>query len=412
MNVRVGISMVVLSVVITHGARAQIPSRLAGCLTRVLADARAHGARPAGNAWSGFLLEGESASFAVDLTEDGCVALVGVGETKIRDVDLFLHTAGGTEIAHDTSEDAHPFVRFCGARGARLFGTVRAYAGRGEILVARIDAAPATLGDLDAGLDGCSAAAAGVRTTPPELGPTPPELPVDEAVSRAVEPLRALGFVAEAGPVHRSLPSRESPLTIPAGCRAIVVASAGLAPVLAQLRDASGRVLAEQTAAEEPGVLRACTDGPAQLWMRSERAGDVAVATLRAPPPGRDAPPGLSGGAVVRYAEARARISADGLVPRALAWTFVRPSDSVTLPWTLRAGACVALAAVPDDEIADDDVDLLVAGADGRLLAWDVGVGSTPSVRTCADRDEVARVVVRHIGGALGEILVLAGEPR
>src|SRR6185295_7249418 len=61
-------------------ALAQSPSRLEGCLTDVLAAARTRGARPAGQAWSGFLLEGENASFAVNLSEAGCVALVAVGE--------------------------------------------------------------------------------------------------------------------------------------------------------------------------------------------------------------------------------------------------------------------------------------------------------------------------------------------
>ena len=72
-------------------------------------------------------------------------------------------------------------------------------------------------------------------------------------------------------------------------------------------------------------------------------------------------------------------------------------------------GQCLAIGGVASDELDGADLDVLVEGDGGSLIAWHVGTGGLPLTYVCAERDERLRVVGRIVGPRVGRYLIVVG---
>lgn len=390
---------------------------LAACLAPVLARVAARGATPRESS-TVFLVEGQSHSSSVVLESAGCVGFLAVGAPRVLDVDLFLHTAAGTLLVDDTGTGAHPYVRFCGAQGLELALTVRMYGGQGEVRIARLDDAPATIDDLDLLLGDCVAPLGGVRRPPPDLGAEPDGPTLDDAVAVAEAHEIELGRAREGVAVRARLAEHASiaRAVFLAGDTCYVATAVG-GPEMQDL-DVSvtapgGAVISRDSSRERAARAEFCTSaaGAYRIAIRAyEGRGEFAMQLFRVREPEAPRPAGLTGSARVRYAEQAARMTARGLRMRPLAWARLAPGEQLAMPLPMTRGECVAVGGVASDELDGSDLDVLIEGDDGRLVAWHVGTGGLPLVYVCADRDERLRVVGRVTGARAGRYLAVVGD--
>ncbi len=389
---------------------------LAACLAPTLARLTARGATVR-VASTSFLVEGESHSTLVTLATPGCVGFLAVGASQVRDLDLYMHTGAGTLLVEDTGADAHPYVRFCGAAGLELALTVKIYGGQGEVRVVRIDDAPPSIDGLDALLGECIVALGGVRRPPPELGAEPAGRSIEAALAAASLREAELGRMPEGAVTRTRLAEHENftravPL-LADSCYAIAAVSG---PAMRDLdlavHDPDGALVSRDTSRERDARVAFCTStrGNYRLSARAyEGHGELGLQLFRVPEQSGARPPGLVGGARVRYAEQAARMRARGLRIAPLAWGQLAPGERLAMPLRIVRGQCLAIGGVASDELDGADLDVLVEGDDGRLVAWHVGTGGLPLTYVCADRDELLRVVGRIVGPRVGRYLVVVG---
>ena len=379
----------------------------------------ARGAAPVGEPLVSFMREGETRALPFTLDESGCVGVLAVGHRRVHDIDLVLHTDTGMQLAQDVEVDAHPYLRFCGAAGLRLVATVRMYKGQGEVRIARYVRAPAALPDLDATLGGCFAGGGGMRRPSGEVGPAPPGRPLADSIAELERELAELGYRAHGQEERGALeaPARDGHLLTlePGRCYAVVAAGdARVVDLDLFVHSAGGAEMARDVTRGAKAVARFCTEqqtAAAEIRM-FEGGGEYRVRTfVLDEPAGSERPPGVTGFARIGHAEASARMRSRGFDPRPLAWALIGPGQALPMPVRLSAGRCYAFAAVPAEETATGDLDVILLDDDDALLSWDVGPGNVPMLFHCATRTGVHRVVGR-VYDAIGRYLVLIGQDR
>lgn len=400
-------------------ARAVAPDddALTACMAPVLAPLTARGATQH-DATTMFLVEGQLRSSLVVLEAPGCVGFLAVGAARVRDLDLFLHTAGGTLLVEDTGPDAHPYVRFCGAAGLQLAVTVRMYTGQGEARLVRLDDAPATIPDLDALLGECIVPVGGVRRPRPEIGPDVATRTLDASLAAVVARQAELGRAA-AGASFRATLVEHSTLTrdlslVGDACYAVEgVGGHELYNLDLAVAAPDGTAVTRDANRALDAQLAFCTTstGIYRLSVHADVGhGEVAVQLFRVPAPAAPLPAGLVGGARVRYAELGARMATRGFGLRPLGWGQLGPGERLAMPLPVTRGQCVAVGGVASDDLDGADLDVVVEGDDGRLVAWHVGLSGLPLVYVCAERDERLRIVGKVNGQQLGRYLIVVGE--
>lgn len=77
------------------------------------ADMHARGYESYGEQTHGSLEEGGDRNFEIQLEGGRCYAILAVGDTSVRDLDLRLLNQRGEEVDRDTGSDARPTVRVC-----------------------------------------------------------------------------------------------------------------------------------------------------------------------------------------------------------------------------------------------------------------------------------------------------------
>lgn len=348
----------------------------------------------------------------------GCVGFLAIGAARVRDLDLFLHTAAGTLLVEDTGPDAHPYVRFCGAAGLQLAVTVRMYAGQGEARLVRFDDAPASFPDLDALLGDCVAPVGGVRRARPEIGPDLVARTPASALASVVAQQTELGRAPAGAPLSATL-AEHGTLTrdlslVGDTCYAVVgVGGPEIYDLDLAVAAANGAPLARDASRAPDAQLAFCTTSTA-IYRLSVHAdvghGPVVVQLFRVAEPAQSQPAGLVGGARVRYAELGARMATRGFALRPLGWGQLGPGEHLAMPLPVARGQCVAIGGVASDDLDEADLDVVVEGDDGRLVAWHVGLSGPPLVYVCAERDERLRIVGKVNGPRIGRYLIVVGE--
>jgi hypothetical protein len=100
------------------------------------ADMRARGYESLGAPQHAHLDEGGTQEYEVDLEGNKCYAILAVGDSGVRNVDLTLLDATGHEVDRDDAGDARPTVRVCPTADGHYRMRVRMMSGTGDYVYA------------------------------------------------------------------------------------------------------------------------------------------------------------------------------------------------------------------------------------------------------------------------------------
>ncbi|HEY8535452.1 MAG TPA: hypothetical protein VIL25_03350, partial [Vicinamibacterales bacterium] len=100
------------------------------------ADMRARGYEGYGTQATGQLGTGETRNFGIQLEGGRCYAILAVGDSGVRDLDLLLLDPSGREVDRDLAQDARPTVRVCPERSGAYTMQVRMTDGAGSYVYA------------------------------------------------------------------------------------------------------------------------------------------------------------------------------------------------------------------------------------------------------------------------------------
>jgi hypothetical protein len=100
------------------------------------ADMRARGYESLGAPQHAQLAEGGTQEYAVDLQGNNCYAILAVGDSGVRNLDLTLLDASGTEVDRDDAADTRPTVRVCPTADGHYRMRVRMMSGTGSYVYA------------------------------------------------------------------------------------------------------------------------------------------------------------------------------------------------------------------------------------------------------------------------------------
>ena len=100
------------------------------------ADMRARGYETLAPPQHATLAEGGTQEYEVDLTGNNCYAILAVGDSGVRNLDLTLLDASGTEVDRDDAGDTRPTVRVCPAADGHYRMRVRMMSGTGNYVYA------------------------------------------------------------------------------------------------------------------------------------------------------------------------------------------------------------------------------------------------------------------------------------
>lgn len=393
-------------------------AHLTECVDAALGLIRQQGSTAWGEARASFLLEGGSDTEVVELPSDGCFGFFAVGHRRVQDLDIALFTETGLALERDVAVDAHPYVRYCGARGLRLAVVVNMYKGRGEYRLVRLANAPARLPDLNRAVGHCFAEDAGVTIPMADVGPEPGSADAPGTLAALGRELEALGYRAQGEVMTGRLPQRQGDarnVRLAAGrCYAIAAAGGpGVGDLDLFVRAPGSETVERDVARDRDAVVRVCSEDDAEHMVQVrmyEGEGDWALRVFALEePPANVRPPGLEGSARIPFAEIVARMRARGMQARPLAWGALWPGAALSMPLSLEAGRCYAIGGVPSDDLARGDLDLVLLDDGGRLVAWEIARNATPLVFACPSRTATYRVVGR-VYGAIGQYLVVVGE--
>ncbi|MBX3272729.1 MAG: hypothetical protein KF729_20880 [Sandaracinaceae bacterium] len=95
------------------------------------ADMRARGYETLATQQSGRLDQGGTRNFEIQLEGGRCYAILAVGDTTVRDLDLMLLGPDGRTVDADAGEDARPTVRVCPQASGNYYMQVQMTAGAG-----------------------------------------------------------------------------------------------------------------------------------------------------------------------------------------------------------------------------------------------------------------------------------------
>lgn len=100
------------------------------------ADMRARGYESLGAPQHAHLDEGGTQEYEVDLEGNKCYAILAVGDSGVRNVDLTLLDASGHEVDRDDAGDSRPTVRVCPSADGHYRMRVRMMSGAGDYVYA------------------------------------------------------------------------------------------------------------------------------------------------------------------------------------------------------------------------------------------------------------------------------------
>ena len=99
-------------------------------------DMRARGYEAHGEPSRGQLAQGQERDFSISLEGGKCYAILAVGDSGVRDLDLVLHNASGEQIDRDVETDPRPVVRVCAGSTGSYTMKVKMFSGQGNFVYA------------------------------------------------------------------------------------------------------------------------------------------------------------------------------------------------------------------------------------------------------------------------------------
>lgn len=401
----------------THAQSMAETDTMASCLGPVRELVVARGGNVSATPERFFMREGESRSFPATFTDASCMAFLALGQREVRDVDLFLHTDGGIMLVQDVVEDAHPFVRYCGAAGLTVYVTVRMYQGQGEVDLSRIEHSPATLGDLDAILGECVVPVGGMHSETPDLGPAPAPRTLQETLAADRVAFLASSYIAIGQTRTGTVDVGDDamlPISLARGaCYAGIVAveeAVGNAEVA--VLSATREPLARGSTHHASSIVRFCLDVPGTptLVVRTSRGRGAYLAEFLQLNDGAIArPAGITGIARAAYAEVSAAYGKLGFSASQPRWAYLDAGESVSFPFEFRDGVCYMFSSISAEEDAARNPSVLVEDERRNVLSRDLNNDTQPFVFYCAEHAHNGYVTMARASGH-GRAMLVVGE--
>ncbi len=394
------------------------PSDVLSARMDLVADAfRRFNAHPVAERWASFLREGTSHTLTVDLHEPRCVGFVAVGRPSFADINLTVSNVAGIAIGRDGREDAHPYVRYCPTTPSRVYVTVSAVHGTGEVGVMTLIDASAVAPALDDVLGvRPSAQMAGPRTPRASIGADPAQASAIESLRRTLARLPQDTYLP-VGEIHSgTLPGQHSavePVALQAGHCYVVMAAGG--PNVDDLDLVVGgpdrQALGHDVGMDAHPSVRVCpwTNGQHPVEVRMfAGSGQWAMSVVEIRPSEPALPSDIVGVERARAMEIAGDAVRRGFTPmgpplRGAPWGHA----PMIYPIQLRAGRCYLMGAAASDVLTP--IEAWLSDATGAVSAADTAERERAVIYHCADRDQRATVTVRAPNGR-GEYVYEAFE--
>lgn len=367
----------------------------------VIDHLRARGARKVSELSRGFLFEGQSSVHDVALSRASCVGFLALGRGDVRDVDLGLYTRAGQLIAEDVATAPVAYARVCGAAGLRLYASATLYAGRGELLLLRVDDAPRELGRLPESVP-LAVSAGGTLEELRGVGSAGDEPTTDAALLQEERTQVSLGYQAAGVPLalelRAGLAQGQLPLTAGSCVRisAIVPMSRGVA---LEIEAPNAVRSVTRSPGEDRAAIALCARVSGLYGVRVQARALRGVALVRAFEH-REVDSArvreLGAASALALAEAETVARARGFQLTSLGHAWVEGTSALAWPLTIEAPGCHALAVV--SEVGAAAVDIRVTEPDGNLLVHNEGRRGVPMVFFCVAQATSARLIMRARG--------------
>jgi hypothetical protein len=383
-------------------AHASGAGELQDCVTEVIAQTRANGARPEA-VRTAFMLTGDSQVYAQRLGAFDCVGFLAVGARQVQSLELVLQNAEGKVLARSAKPASWAYAEHCGLGGDVVFATERVLDGQGEVLFVPLHRAgshPAALRSLEQ----CPALGS-PRPAQVDVGPEPAGRSIEEQLAVTRRELAPLGYAAEhvvaAGTLLNGQHDANGLILRPSRCYAIVAAGSD------EILDLDLRIFGPTLPLTEAGSdltrrrvaeAKLCARAPGRYVIdvaafQGEGAYAVAVLPLTEPA----AVPGIVGQARIAYAELDARMRGHGMRAQVVTTGIISAAEQLAVPVDFAAGECRAVAALDSSGREPSGLQLGLESEHGELLALDGRPGEAPLVFHCAQRAERIQAVVRTL---------------
>jgi hypothetical protein len=383
-------------------------------------EQQAHGApvRLAGIVAYGFVTHQAAVTTPVDVPENGCLSLVALGSTGLRDLDAHLFDPAGALLVEDVETDPHPTVQLCTTAARRVYHVLDAYEGNGAYAVAAYVSDRAGLAEVARVVGGQPGTAVGTGGERSEI---------ERRMNELRDGIARRGFLPVGGPSRADFAAagaRRVPFPVtPDRCYTfaavadgevtdadLIVYDANGEAIARDVRDArdatvqlcppvAATLALEVRASSGPGIVAlqgyqadaASLGGPNALWLGERLAWGARAETLAQTAPA-----------------AIARLAATGYVPgadrlgRGVTVTL-GPGESREETVVAPAGRCTAVAAFVGRGVAGARVELF--DAQGELVARGPQRGGAAVAIVCPPAAETLRAAVSSVTGQ-GEVIV------
>jgi hypothetical protein len=359
-----------------------------------------------------FLFEGQSTAHAEHLATAGCIGYLALGLGEVRDVDLALYTRAGQRVAQDIAVAPYAYARVCGAAGLDLYASATLYAGKGQLVLWRIEHAPRELGRLPASIP-LAVSAGGRLEELRSVGAA-----TDEFSSEAtlLQEERANLLVGYSAGTPRALEVRagsaRGQLLLRGGrcyrVSAIVPLSRGVA---LELQGPASTQWSSRTTSDDRAAVAVCVPADGAYDVRVQARSMRATALVRAfehpgVDPRRVSELGEANALAVAEADHVAKARGMSLVYLGNAWV----EGATPMVWSLEIeeSGCFALAALA--EVGAAAIDLRLIDANGVMIAHNEGRRGIPMVFACLEEPGAVRLMMKARGPDL-RVTVWRGQP-
>lgn len=373
----------------------QVEERLA----QSRAAMRERGLVPVGKPHLEVLAEGDVYREPVQLESGRCYVAVARGGTGLQDVDLFLYSPEGAEVARDLESDADPSLEHCPEETGRYIYEVRAFEGAGAIGL-MIMSGPRPTSPPDAGT-----ASSGDEATSQQPAPPPASGATGltkNLTARGYEPV----FVLREGTITPG-EVRTHEVLIGPGCSVVVGAPGRTGTDLdLYLSDGDGHMVDRDARVEPSARVSACDKEAKVMRIAVKAYGREAPYTLTV----LHAPSDIQDLQALRLDEADAAFRARGYKRIQTSRISLARGGRVSRTLEVPAGRCVAVAAAGDAGV--EDIDLFLRTTDGHLVASESGPAPWAAVSRCAKVAEQLQLdVVMYKGEGEVTLVNLEGAP-
>lgn len=332
---------------------------------------------------TGRLRQRAKKNFNFVLTAGQCYRIIGVGDTNVRDLDIFLRVRN-TTVAEDTATDNFPVVTFCPPATTRVQVRVLMFAGSGEF-------------------------ALGVFNGPPDGGQVvQPQVDTAAMTQRlaSVAAANAPGYVGLGQPViGRLAASAGQTVNVqlqPGACyKFIAVGGAGVQDLDLHV-EAGGQRVASDTARDDTPIASFCSPRPqvaqVQVYMYQGTGGFAFQAFQSGNGNPGPLPPVVGNDYLSnRMREISTRYAAGRTPVSPLMRGNLSTSQTQDFSVALQAGRCFTVVGVGDPSVTD--LDMFLFDQNGTQVTQDQATDNFPILQVCPNVPGNFRVQVKMYSG-------------